>query len=615
MELFSFFIDAFLSILLIFTTIPAVAQSTNTNITDFSCSTSICRTYIVYRTQAPDFLDLSHVSDLFGVSRLSMMKANNLPSEDVIFLPDQLVFVPILCGCTENQSFANITYDIKSGDSFYLVSIGAFENLTDYHAVQDSNPTLVPTKLKVGQEVTFPIYCKCPAKAQLDQGVNFLVTYVWQLGDDVSALSKRMNSSDNAIMAANNNRNLSAAVAFPILIPMSMLPRVSSPIYYNSTPLPVKENHKSVTVLIIIASLLGFLLVLLSSFLVISYCKRCPQKWLCRMASGLETTDLLKSKSMFSSDDTLSPNMAVDKLLTGVTEYIDKPVVFETKTIIEATMNLDQRFRLGSSVYRATLKGEVFAVKERKGDVTEEVNILRKINHANLVKLAGVSTETDGSCFLVYEFAENGSLDKWLYPKSPSSSSKHFLSWKQRLMIALDVANGLQYMHEHTRPSIVHRDIRTRNILLNTNFKAKISNFSIAGPASNSVSPTIDVFGFGIVLLELLSGRRAMETRGAHVSTLWKEIRKVLEVKEEVKDMLRQWMDPSLGEFYPIDGAFTVAAMAKACTSEVSSERPKMFEVVFSLSLLAYSCSSESERGTISLCSEAISITNPLVAR
>ena len=78
-----------------------------------------------------------------------------------------------------------------------------------------------------------------------------------------------------------------------------------------------------------------------------------------------------------------------------------------------------------------------------------------------------MSSESGGNCFLVYEYAENGSLDKLLYSKASAASiSVVVLTWSQRLNIALDVANGLQYMHEHTRPSIVHGDIRTANVLL-----------------------------------------------------------------------------------------------------------------------------------------------------
>ncbi|KAJ6961692.1 hypothetical protein NC652_000587 [Populus alba x Populus x berolinensis] len=109
-----------------------------------------------------------------------------------------------------------------------------------------------------------------------------------------------------------------------------------------------------------------------------------------------------------------------------------------------------------------------------KDDITEELKILQKVSHANLVKLMGMSSgfDREGNRFLVYEFAENGSLEKWLHPTSESSSSSSgFLTWSQRLHVALDVANGLQYMHEHTQPSIVYKDTRTTNILLDSTFR------------------------------------------------------------------------------------------------------------------------------------------------
>jgi serine/threonine protein kinase len=103
--------------------------------------------------------------------------------------------------------------------------------------------------------------------------------------------------------------------------------------------------------------------------------------------------------------------------------------------------------------------------------------------------------DREGNRFLVYEFAENGLLEKWLHPTSESSlSSVGFLTWSQRLHIALEVANNLQYMHEHTQPSIIHKDIRTTNILLDSTFRAKIANFSMVRPATDSLMPKVNVF-------------------------------------------------------------------------------------------------------------------------
>ncbi|XP_008813272.2 serine/threonine receptor-like kinase NFP [Phoenix dactylifera] len=606
-------------IFLLFHTSLVAPQTIDTNTTLFSCSansSSSCKTFVVYRTQSPEYLEPGDISDLFGVSPLSITRANNLSSEEGAFLPDQLLLVPISCSCTGNQSCANTTYQIKEGDTFYLVSIYNFENLTDYDVIMDLNPTLKPSKLKPGQEVIIPLYCKCPTNTQMDQGINFLITYVWQAGDEISKLSEMMNSSTDAIATENNYRDFSAAAARPILVPVSEMPRLPPPLYTTTTA--AHHKPKSNRTIIIASSTVGAVLALvLCSLLVLAYFKCRPKETIIRKGSSLEAVDLPGSKKP-CNDQPASPMTKGDKLLAEISQFIDKMAMFENKAILEATMNLDEVYRIGVSVYRATLNGRVFAVKQAKaGDVKEELNILQIVSHANLIKLAGISyTDADGDFFLVFEFAENGSLDNWLHSKSSSSNSASFLSWRQRLNIALDVANGLQYMHEHTRPSIVHRDIRTSNILLNAHFKAKISNFSMAKPATVGMTLTSDVFAFGVVLLELLSGKKAMEAReGGEIGMLWKEIRMVLEDENKRKERMRKWIDPNLEGFYPMDGAISLAEVARACTAENSSERPRMAEIVFNLSVIAQSCTDSFEKVWMPNSEENIQITNSVFAR
>ena len=92
------------------------------------------------------------------------------------------------------------------------------------------------------------------------------------------------------------------------------------------------------------------------------------------------------------------------------------------------------------------------------------------------MKLEGFCIDPeDTNCYLVYEFIENGSLDSWLH-----ENENEKLNWITRLRIAVDVANGLQYIHEHTRPRVVHKDIKSSNILLDSNMRAKIANFGLA---------------------------------------------------------------------------------------------------------------------------------------
>lgn len=233
---------------------------------------------------------------------------------------------------------------------------------------------------------------------------------------------------------------------------------------------------------------------------------------------------------------------------------------------MKATMNLDEHCRIGSSIYQGNIYGKDLAVKQTKGDIKEELNILQKVNHVNLVSLLGTLCESDGSRFLVYDYAENGSLEKGLHHNSAASSSSSYalpcLSWSQRIHVALDVASGLHYMHDHTQPNIVHWDVRSKNILLASKFKAKLANFSMARTVADPTMAKVDVFAFGIVLLELLSGKKALTTEDNGVNVkLCKEIREVLRLEEERVDTIVKWMDPKLDNRYSIDGAFEFGSL------------------------------------------------------
>ncbi|XP_012079552.1 serine/threonine receptor-like kinase NFP isoform X2 [Jatropha curcas] len=556
--------------------------------TNFSCpvdSTSHCETYVSYLAQPPNFLNLGKISDLFAVSRQLIVSASNLVSEDNPLIPNQLLLVPITCGCTGNGSFANITYQIKHGDSYYSVSTMKFENLTNWQSVELLNPTLEPNLLHSGDEVTFPLF-----------------------------LAAKLNASPYDIAIENNYRNYSTAVHHPLLIPVTQLPILAQP--SPSQP----ERRKLHWVIIIVTSIAAVLMIFLFVSLLVSahYSANNKKKaTLDRNGSCLETADLLQTKEL-KKCGSFEPKIIQDKLFPGVSGYLGKPIMYEVKEIMEATVDLHERYRVGGSVYRANINGQVLAVKKIKEDVMEELKILQKVNHSNLVKLMGISSDTVGDCFLVYEYVENGSLDKWLHPKfASSSSSVAFLSWSQRLQIALDVASGLQYMHEHIQPSIVHMDIRTSNILLDSRFKAKIANFSVAKLATDSMLSKADVFAFGVVLLELLSGKKAMVTKeNGEIALLWKEMKGVLEVAEKRVEMLKKWMDPNLEGFYPIDGALSLANLASACTLEKSSARPSMAEIVFNLTVLTQSSPETLEKSwTSALDTEEIQITSPVIAR
>ncbi|KAM4128529.1 hypothetical protein ACJW30_02G173200 [Castanea mollissima] len=481
----------------------------------------------------------------FSTTHLTAQSISNNTSTGFLCSVDsppsyQLLLVPITCGCTGNRYFANITYQIKASDTFSDVSTNSYENLTNYHVIEEFNLDYSPTLLPVGIKVTLPLFCSFPSKARTLNGPKYFITYVWQPGDNVTQVGAKFEASSLEI----SNENKNTAVGLPILIRVSQLPFLS-----QTNPADIiKAKHRR----ILIAKSLGGVL------------------------SVLFLTNLKGSKGTHPVQ-TDEPPVSLDKLLIhGVSDYLGRPVIYEIKVIMEATMNLNENCRIGGSVYQAIIDEKVLAVKKSEEDVTEGLKILHKASHVNLVRLMGMSSESGGNCFLVYEYAENGSLDKLLYSK---------------LNMALDVANGLQYMHEHTRPSIVHRDIRIANILLASKFKAKIANFSVAKSTTNPMMLKMGIFAFGVVMLELLSGRKEMEVKENDEVVLSKEIRGILEVEEKREKRLKKWMDPNLESLYPINGALSLAALGRVCTQDDSLARPNMAEIVFNLSVINQSSS------------------------
>lgn len=216
------------------------------------------------------------------------------------------------------------------------------------------------------------------------------------------------------------------------------------------------------------------------------------------------------------------------------------------------------------------------------------------------MKLEGFCIDPeDATCYLIYEYVENGSLHSWLH-----GSQRRKLNWRTRLRIAIDVANGLLYIHEHTRPQVVHKDIKSSNILLDANMRAKIANFGLAKSGCNAitmhivgtqgyiapeyiadgvVSTKMDIFSFGVVLLELVSGKEAIDEEGG---VLWMRASGFLEGKEKEKlERLKSWIDETLYEqSCPMESLMDVMNVAVSCLQKDPTKRPSMVEVVYALS-------------------------------
>ncbi|XP_021291752.1 serine/threonine receptor-like kinase NFP [Herrania umbratica] len=587
---------SFSCLLLFFLFHRSVRSQLPPNITGYNCTanqtTYPCQTYAFYRATAPDFLDLASIGDLFHVSRLMISEPSNISSPSSPLIADQSLFVPITCSCNPTNatfgslSAANLTYTIKAGDTFYIVSTSNFQNLTTYQSVEVFNPTFVPTQLEIGDKIVFPIFCKCPNETQVQNGVNYLVSYVFQPSDNVSLVASRFGVQTQAITDLNGNNIQPSDTIF---IPVNRLPVLSQP-EVGPAASPGKTERKGVIVgLAIGLGICGVLLVL--SFVVLHHREV--------LSKRRDMEDAERQNLKFNRPGMGMKGMEVN-LMADVSDCLDKYRVFKIEELREATDYFSESCLIQGSVYKGSIHGDIYAIKKMKWNACEELKILQKVNHGNLVKLEGFCIDPeDTNCYLVYEFIENGSLYSWLH-----ENENEKLNWKTRLRIAVDVANGLQYIHEHTRPRVVHKDLKSSNILLDSNMRAKIANFGLAKSGCNAitmhivgtqgyiapeyladgvVSTKMDVFSFGVVLLELISGREAIDQEG---KLLQASVNGILEGNEERKvKKVRDWMDGRLlEESCSMESVMSVMAVAIACLNKDPSRRPSMVDIVYALS-------------------------------
>ncbi|CAJ2652229.1 unnamed protein product [Trifolium pratense] len=219
-----------------------------------------------------------------------------------------------------------------------------------------------------------------------------------------------------------------------------------------------------------------------------------------------------------------------------------------------------------------------------------EVEILSNIRHRNVVKFLCCISNED-SMMLVYEYLEHSSLDKWLHNKNESlamfdSAQRVVLDWPKRLRIAIGIAHGLFYMHHDCLPPIIHRDIKTSNILLDSEFNAKVADLGLARllmkpgqfntmssvvgsfgymapeyAQTTRVNEKIDVFSFGVILLELTTGKKAnySDENSSLAEWGWRHI--------QAESNIEELLDKEVMESSHLDGMCKVFKLGVMCTS------------------------------------------------
>uniref|UniRef100_A0A0E0L0Z6 Protein kinase domain-containing protein n=1 Tax=Oryza punctata TaxID=4537 RepID=A0A0E0L0Z6_ORYPU len=290
--------------------------------------------------------------------------------------------------------------------------------------------------------------------------------------------------------------------------------------------------------------------------------------------------------------------------------------MFEYPSLEAATDKFSESNVLGvggfGRVYKAAFDaGVTAAVKRLDGggpdsekEFENELDLLGRIRHPNIVSLLGFCIH-ERNHYIVYELMEKGSLETQLHGSSHGST----LSWHIRMKIALDTARGLEYLHEHCSPPVIHRDLKSSNILLDSDFNAKIADFGLAmsngsvNKGSVKLSGTLgyvapeylldaamsisgklteksDVYAFGVVLLELLMGRKPVEKMSPSqcqsiVTWAMPQLTDRSKLPSIVDPVIKDTMDPK--------HLYQVAAVAILCVQPEPSYRPLITDVLHSL--------------------------------
>ncbi|CAI8600495.1 unnamed protein product [Vicia faba] len=269
-------------------------------------------------------------------------------------------------------------------------------------------------------------------------------------------------------------------------------------------------------------------------------------------------------------------------------------------------------------VYRVALKknGMVVAVKQlEKSDgmriLVAEMEILGKIRHRNILKLYACFLK-GGTNLLVFEYMPNGNLFEALHRNV--KDEKVAWDWNQRYKIALGGAKGICYLHHDCCPSVIHRDIKSSNILLDQEYEAKIADFGVARFAeqtqtglsyfagthgyiapelaySTEVTEKSDVYSFGVVLLELVSGRKAVEEEYGDAKDIVYWVLSNLNERESVINIL----DARVASAHCVDDMIKVLKIAIKCTNKLPTLRPTMRDVVKML-IASEPCKKKSKR-------------------
>ncbi|GAV61254.1 LysM domain-containing protein/Pkinase_Tyr domain-containing protein [Cephalotus follicularis] len=606
-------------------------------------TTRLCISFLAFKPEENQTLSI--IQSMFDVLPQDITKEEGN-------IHNNYVFIKKNCSClsTTKNYVTNTTYTVRSNDGY------VYDMVVDSYGGLALLPNIT-RPARVGAVVSVRLFCGCSSGLW-----NYLMSYVMRDGDSVASLASRFGVSMDSIEQVNgivNPDNVTVGALY--YIPLNSVPGepfpVDNDIHPTPVPAPSADNFAAIPVphkdhvpyVWIIGSLgIGLLVILLGVvafvFLRSSCCLTEARGNLAKdpdgkishkfhilrnpsfcCASGRYICCKLGDWKQTNGESRLSSNHenTIPKAVGTDVFDMEKPVVFTYEEILYSTDGFSDSSLLGQgtygSVYYGLLHDQEVAIKRLTATKTKEfmaeLRVLCKVHHTNLVELIGYAA-SDDEFFLIYECAQKGSLRCHLHDHQNKGHTS--LSWIMRVQIALDAARGLEYIHEHTKTHYVHRDIKTSNILLDSSFRAKISDFGLAklvGKTSDGEASTTkvvgtfgylapeylsnglattksDVYAFGVVLFEILSGKEAI-IRTEGMTTKTPERRSLASVMlaalRNVPDSMsmssmKNYADPNMMDLYPHDCFYKMAMLAKQCVDEDPILRPDMKQVVISLS-------------------------------
>ncbi|WJX64330.1 hypothetical protein P8452_49128 [Trifolium repens] len=537
---------------------------------------------------------------------IAIYSNGTLKNMDVLQTDTRLT-VPFPCECINGELLGHtFLYKAQHGDDYASIAEVIFSDLTTEEWMDRAN-FYSSSNIPDNATLNITVNCSC-GNREVSKDYGLFITYPLRSEDTLESIAKDTNLDAELLKRYNPGVDFSQGHGL-VFIPG----KDENGVYVPMPPRKAGNLARGLTAAGI--SVGGICVVLLLSVCI--YVRYYRNK--------------NRQESKFPPKDSMTPSIKdADKDTNGDTGskyiFVDKSPEFSYEELANATDNFSLANKIGqggfAEVYYGELRDQKIAIKKMKMQETREflseLKVLTSVHHRNLVHLIGYCVE--GYLFLVYEYMENGNLSQNLH-----NTAKEPMTWSTRLQIALDVARGLEYIHDHSVPVYIHRDIKSENILLNENLTGKIADFGltkltdiasstdntdhVAGtfgymPPENAygrISRKIDVYAFGVVLYELISAKAAvikidktkLEFKSLEIKTdeSIDEYKSLVALFDEVIDEegnpieqgLQKLVDPRLGDNYSIDSIIKMTQLAKTCTNRDPKQRPRMRAVVVSL--------------------------------